>query len=126
MRYTFAMIAVSIGIIEFFQLVSILIFLYTHMCLCMYTFNSNGINFYWYLIVHTYMSYLCLLYLYMLSANFVYAKLELVMTIIFQLISFQLVFLNKLMHVFSLFFIKGEKIRFSYFNWYLYFHSLTL
>ena len=30
------------------------------------------------------------------------------------------------MHVFSLYFIKGEKIRFSYFNWYLYFHSLTL
>ena len=126
MSYTLAMIVISIGIIEFFQLVSILIFLYTHICLCMYAFYSNGINLYWYLIFHTYMFYLCLLYPYILSTNFVYAKLELLMNIIFQLISFQLVSLNKLMHVFSLYFIKGEKIRFSYFNWYLYFHSLIL
>ena len=38
------------------------------------------------------MFYLCLLYPYILSTNVVYAKLELLMTIIFQLISFQLVF----------------------------------
>ena len=31
-------------------------FLYTHICLyvCMFFLNSNGINFYWYLIFHTY------------------------------------------------------------------------
>ena len=37
MRYTFDIIVVSIGIIEFFQLVSILTFLvYSYMFVCMY------------------------------------------------------------------------------------------
>ena len=49
MRYTLDLIVVSIGIIEFFQLVSILIFfLYTHMFVCMYAYISNSIDFDWY------------------------------------------------------------------------------
>ena len=37
MRYTFDLIVISIGIIEFFQLVSILTFLvYSYMFVCMY------------------------------------------------------------------------------------------
>ena len=41
MRYTLGLIVVSIGIIGFFQLVSMLIFLYTHIFVCMNALNSS-------------------------------------------------------------------------------------
>ena len=99
MRYTFDIIVVSIGIIGFFQLVSILTFsLYTHILfLCMYAFNYNGINFNWYLIfIHI----------------FFFAKLENLMIIIFQLISFQLVFIQAYASFYLVFHKGGEN---SYF-----------
>ena len=58
MRYTLDLIVVSIGIIEFFQLVSILtFFVYSYIFVCMYAFISNSINFDWYLIFHTYICF---------------------------------------------------------------------
>ena len=64
MSYTLDLIVVSIGIIGFFQLVSILTFLYTHILfLCMYAFNSNDINFNWYLTFHTYICFICAYYI---------------------------------------------------------------
>ena len=75
MRYTLDLIVVSIGIIEFFQLVSILSFLYTHIFLCMYAYISNSINFDWYLNFHTYIDFICAYYIPIsLSTNLVYAK----------------------------------------------------
>ena len=61
MRYTLDNIVVSIGIIGFFQLVSILTFIvYSYIFLCMYAYSSNSINFDWYLNFHTYICfYLC-------------------------------------------------------------------
>ena len=44
----------------------------------------------------------------------------------FNWFSFQLISFYKPMHNFCWYFIKGEKTWFSYFNWYLYSHSLTL
>ena len=72
MRYTLDLIVVSIGIIGFFQLVSIIdIFLYTHMFLCMYAYISNNINFDWYPIFsYIYVFLLCLLYFYILEHKF--------------------------------------------------------
>ena len=113
MRYTLDIIVVSIGIIGSFQLVSILTFLYTHILfLCMYAFN-------WYHLLWLVLIFYTPIYvLFVLKniTNFVYAKAW-VLTL-FQLIQFSIGFLNKLMHVFCWYFIKGEKIRFSYFNWY--------
>ena len=63
MRYTFDIIVVSIGIIGFFQLVSILTFLYTHIFVCMYAFISYSINFDWYLTFHTYICFICAYYI---------------------------------------------------------------
>jgi len=55
MSYTLGIIVVFIGIIGFFQLVSIWLFLvYSYMFVCMYAFKSNDINFNWYLFFHTY------------------------------------------------------------------------
>ena len=79
MSYTLDIIVVSIGIIGFFQLVSILTFLvYSYIFLCMYAFTSNYINF-------DLVSNFSYIYMFML-------KLEFLMTIMFQLISFQLIF----------------------------------
>ena len=56
MGYTFDIIIVSVGIIGFFQLVSILtFFVYSYIFLCMYAYSSNSINFDWYIIfIHIY------------------------------------------------------------------------
>ena len=55
MSYTLDLILSSIGIIGFFQLVSLLtFFLYTHMFLYICAYTSNNINFGWYSIFHTY------------------------------------------------------------------------
>ena len=64
MRYTFDIIVVSIGIIGFFQLISILTFLvYSYIFLCIYAFTSYSINFDWYLTFHTYMCFICAYYI---------------------------------------------------------------
>ena len=99
--------------------INIDIFLYTHIFLCMYAYSSNCINFDWYLIFHTYIWFICAYYIpIFLSTNFDYTKLGF-LTILFQLISFQLVFLYKLMHYFCWYFIKREKTCILSFNWYL-------
>ena len=100
MRYTFDIIVVSIGIIGFFQLVSILTFIvysYIFIYVCL---NFKECQFLLVSIFHTYI-YVC-----------VYAKLKL--QLYFNWFNFQLVSYFKLMHVFCWYFIKGEKIRFSY------------
>jgi len=66
MRYTLDPI-LSIGIIEHFQLVSILIFLYTHIwfvyvCLLFQEYQCQLVSNF-----HTYMFYLCLLYSFILE-----------------------------------------------------------
>ena len=72
MRYTLNLIVVSIGIIGFFQLVSILTFLvYSYMLLYMYAYIPNSINFDWNLIFHTYICFICAYYIpIFLSTNF--------------------------------------------------------
>ena len=78
------------------------------MFVCMYAFNFNSINFDWYLIFHTYII-------------LIYAKLECLMNIMFQLVSS-----NKLMHNFNWYFIKGEKTHILSFNWYFVYSRFPL
>ena len=69
-------IVISIGIIEFFQLVSILtFFLYTHILSCMYACISKSINFYWYLfLIHIHVLFVPTIFLYIRAQDI--AKLE--------------------------------------------------
>ena len=82
MSYTLDLIFVSIGIIESFQLVSIL----TSLCILIYV--------------------VCFIYV----------------CLFFTQYQFQLVSYFKPMHIFFWYFIKGEKTRILYFNWYLVHH----
>jgi len=77
MRYTLDPI-LSIGIIEHFQLVSILIFLYTHICfIYMYAYSFKNINVNWYLFfTYIYVLLVPTILLYLRAQKFVYAKLE--------------------------------------------------
>ena len=124
MRYTFDLIVVSIGINGFFQLVSILTFLYTHI-FCIYMLElqrvsiSIGIYFF-----HTYMFYLCLLYPYILSTNFVYAKLEL--QLCFNWLVLNWYFFIQAYALFHLVFHKGGENVYFIFQLVFDFHSQTL
>ena len=95
MSYTFDLIMFSVSIIGSFQLVLLLtFFFYTHICfLYMYAYTSNSINFDWYSIFHTYIYALFVLTisLYLWAQILVMLSLISSMTIIFQLIMFQLV-----------------------------------
>ena len=106
----------SIGI-NFDISFGILIYLFMYVC-----FTFNGINFYWYLIFIHICFYLCSRY----KFSQILFMLELEFQLYFNWFSFQLISYFKPTHSFCWYFIKGEKIRFSYFNWYLYFHSLAL
>ena len=125
MMYTLELIAMSIGIIELFQLVSFWSFCILICLLCMYIFfqlvSSIG-DWYSSYFIHIYLFYLCLRY----KFSQILFMLDLELQLHFNWFSFQLISYFKPMHNFCWYFIKGEKIRFSYFNWYLYFHSLTL
>ena len=135
MRYTLDLIMFSIGIIGSFQLVSLLtFFLYTHICfyICMLSI-SNSINFDWYLILHTYICFICVYYISIsLSTNFGYAKLDFFNDYFISIDYVSIGIIYKLMHHFIWYFIKGEKIHVSTFNWYftfqlvLVFYSHTL
>ena len=110
MRYTLDFIVVSIGIIEFFQLVSILTFL-VYSYICVYVWFHFKV--YQFLLVSTYHTYICFSCAYYipisLSTNLVYDdKLELLPC--FNWFSFQLVSYFEPYHSFYWYFIKGEKI----------------
>ena len=112
----------SNGIIRFFQLVSLLTFLfvYSYMFLYMYAFTSNSINFDWYLIFHTYIHILFVLTISLYLWAQILVMLSLIfMTILFQLISFQLV-LKQAYASFYLVFHKGGEN--SYFIFQLVFY----
>ena len=126
--YTWLLLLIQLVSLNSFNWYQFWHFWYTHIFVyvCM-------LHFQWYqfLLVsnfHTYMFYLCskisqiLVFVY--SSFSITQHLEL--QLYFNWFSFQLISYFKPMHVFCWYFIKGEKIRFSFFNWYLYFHSLTL
>ena len=75
MRYTFDLIVVSIGIIGFFQLVSIIdiscILIYLYVCMLSFQLVSISIG------IKTFYTYICVLFM---------LKLEFLMTNLFQLI----------------------------------------
>jgi len=102
MRYTLALNVISIGIIEFFQLVS------------SFVIGTYSISYtYTYLFVLIISLYLEAQSLFMLSLSF---SIETRLKQIFNCFNFQLVSFFKPTHTFIWYFIKGEKTRISYFN----------
>ena len=103
MSYTLILLLFQLVSLDSFNWYQFWPFLYTHICLyvCMLSFHIVSISIDIKFFIHIY---------------FVYAKLEL--QLCFNWFNFQLVSYYKLMHVFCWYFIKGEKIWFSYFNWY--------
>ena len=89
MRYTLVFIVVSIGIIEFFQLVSILTFFCILIfLLCMYAFNWYHLLWLVLVLFHTHIHvYLCLLYPYVFKHETLF-----ILILSFNFVSIDLIF----------------------------------
>ena len=117
MMYTLELMVMSIGIIELFQLVSFWSFCIL-ICLIVYVYFQLVSS-----ISVWYSFYFIHIYLFDLYSRYKFSQILFMLELEFQLyfnwFSFQLVSYFKPMHEFSWCFIKGEKIQFSYFYWYL-------
>ena len=105
------------------------ILLYTHICfvlyICMLTLHIVSISIGIYFLTYIYRWFICADHIPISWAQILF-MLELELQLCFNWFNFQLVSYFKPTHSFCWYFIKGEKSRFSYFNWYLYFHSLAV